>query len=282
MQNYTFVDETLDINLTHSYYLSIQAGLDGLSFCILDPVRNKYIALTHQNFQSNQLFEDYLKDIESFLDKNELLCNQYKKTKLIWLSRKNTLVPDEFFDQSKLKPLLEINHELDDLDEIHFERLKYNNIVSVYVIPNLIANLFLKKYQNLKFYNQQIPFIDHIILKHHSEQIKTFVNIQKEFFELAVTKNGQVIIYNNFKFTTATEVVYFVLYTLEQKNIDHKSSELIVSGLLNKKSEIYKELRRFIQSVKFEHLPDDFTYSYTFNEISHHTFTNLFNLNHCE
>lgn len=282
MQNFAFVDETLDINLTQSYYLSIQAGLDGLSFCILDPIRNKYIALEHQNFQSNQLFEDYLKDIENFLDKNELLCNQYKKTKLIWLSRKNTLVPDEFFDQSKLKPLLEINHKLDDLDEIHFKRLKYNDIISVYVIPNLIANLFVKKYHNLKFYNQQIPFIDHIIQKHHSEQIKTFVNIQKEFFELAVTKNGQVIIYNNFKYTTATEVAYFVLYALEQKNIDHKNSELIVSGLLNKRSEIYKELRRFIKSVKFDHLPDDFTYSYTFNEIPHHTFTNLFNLNHCE
>jgi len=43
MQNVAFVDETLDINLTQLYHLSIQSDLNGLSFCILDPVRNKYI-----------------------------------------------------------------------------------------------------------------------------------------------------------------------------------------------------------------------------------------------
>ncbi|MFO7830096.1 MAG: DUF3822 family protein [Bacteroidales bacterium] len=282
MQNFAFVDETLDINLTQSYYLSIQVGLNGLSFCILDPVRNKYIALEHQNFKSNQLFEDYLKDVEDYIEKNELLSQQYKKTKLIWLSTKNILVPNDFFDASKLKQLVEINHQLDDLDEIHFKSLKYNDIVSAFIVPNLIATLFLKKYPQIEFYNQQLPFINHIIQKHHSEQIRSFINIQEDFFELAVTKNGQILIYNSFNYTTANEMVYFILFALEQKKIDHKNTELVVSGFLDKKSEAYQALKKFIKIVKFDQLPDDFTYSYTFNKIPHHTYTNLFNLNHCE
>ena len=52
MQEFAFIDETLDINLTQSYYLSIQLSLNGLSFCIHDPVRKIYIAFSNKKFDS--------------------------------------------------------------------------------------------------------------------------------------------------------------------------------------------------------------------------------------
>jgi len=58
MQDFAFIDETLDKNLIHTYHLSIQADLNGLSFCILDPVTNKYIVLVHQAFKPNLLLDD--------------------------------------------------------------------------------------------------------------------------------------------------------------------------------------------------------------------------------
>jgi len=282
MQNVAFVDETLDINLTQSYYLSIQANLNGLSFCILDPVRNKYIVLEHYNFKPNQLFEDYLDELEILLDNHKLLKNSFKEVKLMWLSRKNTLIPDSLFDQSKLKPLLELTHHLDNLDEIHYHPLKYNDSISAFVVPNLVGNLFVKKFSKIKFYNQQIPFINHIIQKHHAEHTKGFVNVQNGFFEFVISKNGQIEFYNNFKIKTAAEMAYFILYALEQNHLDVKNIEIFLSGLIQKDSEQYQMLKKFIKTLKFDHRPEDFTYSYTFNKIPYHTYTNLFNLIHCE
>ncbi len=51
MQDFAFIDETLDINLTQSYKLSIQVSLNGLSFCILDQLQGKYIVFSHKNFE---------------------------------------------------------------------------------------------------------------------------------------------------------------------------------------------------------------------------------------
>lgn len=282
MQNVAFVDETLDLNLTQSYHLSIQVGLNGLSFCILDPVRNKYIVLEHYNFKPHPLFDDYLNELENFLNNHTILNQSFKNVKLIWLSRKNTLIPDQLFNKNKLKPLIELTHSLDDLDEIHYKPLKYNDIVSTFIVPNLIAALFIKKYPQIAFYNQQIPFINHIIQKHHSEQTKGFVNIQQDFFEFAVIKNGQIQFCNNFKLTTAAEMAYFILYALEQNKLDIENIEIILSGMIQKDSEQYQTLNKFIKTIKFDSRPEDFTYSYTFNKIPHHTFTNLFNLIHCE
>jgi len=50
MNDIRFLDEALDINKTITYHLSIQAGLDGFSFVIFDPSRNKFIALKHYGF----------------------------------------------------------------------------------------------------------------------------------------------------------------------------------------------------------------------------------------
>ncbi|HSH52061.1 MAG TPA: DUF3822 family protein, partial [Bacteroidales bacterium] len=272
MQNFAFVDETLDINLSQSYHLSIQADLNGLSFCLLDPVRNKYIVLEHYNFKPHQLFDDYLNELENFLDNHTILNQSFKKVKLIWLSRKNALIPDQLFNKNKLKPLIELTHSLDDLDEIHYKPLKYNNIVSTFVIPNLIAILFIKKYPEIEFYNQHIPLINHIIQKHHSEQTKGFVNIQNNFFDFVITNNGQIQFYNNFKLTTSAEMAYYILYALEQNKLGKQNTEIILSGMIQKTSAQYQTLTKFIKSVKFDHRPEDFTYSYTFNKVPYHSF----------
>jgi hypothetical protein len=282
MQNVAFVDETLDINLTQLYHLSIQSDLNGLSFCILDPVRNKYIVLEHYNFKPHLLFDDYLNELENYVNNHTILNQSFKKVKLIWLSRKNALIPDQFFNKNKLKTIIELTHSLDDLDEIHYKPLKYNDIVSTFIVPNLIAAFFIKKYPLITFYNQQIPFINHIIQKHHSEQTKGFVNIQPDFFEFVIIKNGQIQFCNNFKYTTAAEMAYFILYALEQNKLDKQNTEIIINGMIQKNSEQYQTLKKFIKTIKFDSRPEYFTYSYTFNKIPQHIFTNLFNVIHCE
>ncbi|MBU8893421.1 MAG: DUF3822 family protein [Bacteroidales bacterium] len=282
MQEFAFVDETLDINLTLSYKLSIQANLNGLSFCILDPVRNKFIALSHKNFEKD-LFIDYLLNyVKEYIDSNELLNKPFKNTRIIWLSDKCTLIPDILFDENNLKKYFEFNQKLDELDEIHFKKLKYSDSYSVYTIPNLFASLFINKFGDITFYNQQIPFINTILFKHHSETKKVFVHINEDFIDIGITENGKLIFYNNFRYKTDHDLMYFTMYIYDKLNLNTDNTELIISGNRDKKSIFYLELKDFIRHIRFDKLPEDYSYSYTFNKIPEHTFTNLFNLQLCE
>lgn len=282
MQDFAFVDETLDINITQSYYLSIQVSLNGLSFCILDPVRNKYIALSHQNFETDLIFDDFLNTIEEYIEKNELLNHTFKSTKLIWLTNKNTLIPNSFFKKENLKKYFEFNQKLDDLDEIHYKKLKYVDAYSIFIVPNQIANIFIKQFSDLNFYNQQIPFIEHTLFKYHSESKKVFVNINDEFIDLSITENGKLLLYNNFVYKTESDMIYFIMYVFDQFNLNTENTELILSGFIDKKASIYSKLKGFISHMRFDKLSEDFSYSYTFNQVPPQSFTNLFNLHLCE
>lgn len=282
MQNFAFVDETLDINITQSYYLSIQVSLNGLSFCILDPVRNKYIALSHQNFETDLAFDDLLNTIENIIKKDDLLSHSYKSTKLIWLSNKNTFIPSSYFNKKNLKKYFEFNQKLDDLDEIHFKELKYVDAYSIFIVPNQIANIFIKQFPDLNFYNQQIPFIEHTLFKYHSESKKVFVNVNDEFIDLSITENGKLLLYNNFVYKTESDMIYFIMYVFDQFNLNTENTELILSGFIDKKESIYSKLKGFISHMRFDKLSEDFSYSYTFNQVPPQSFTNLFNLHLCE
>ncbi|MDA3779420.1 MAG: DUF3822 family protein, partial [Bacteroidales bacterium] len=75
MQNFEYLDETLDPSLNQSYILSIQVSLSGFSFCILDKIRKKYIVIKHINIDEDLMQEDFLNTIENIIENDEQLNN---------------------------------------------------------------------------------------------------------------------------------------------------------------------------------------------------------------
>ena len=281
MHNFAYIDETLDINLTQSYQLSIQLSLNGLSFCIYDPVQNKYIALVHQNFSYIE-FNDYLNAIEKLTENDDLLKYQYKSVKVIWLSGKNNIIPSAVFSENDIKTQFEFTQKLDELDELHYQKLRYVNSVSIYTIPSQIAGILSKHFSNIRYYNQVSPFLNHIFLKHHSGLKKIFVNINTQFIDIAVVEKDKLLLYNNFQYKNDMDIVYYIMNVYNQYQNTTNTTDIILSGFTDKKAEVYLQLKQFASYVKFDKQPEDFTYSYTFNKLANHNFINLFNLNHCE
>ena len=100
-----FIDETFDLNQTKNYHISIQAGLNGYSFSILDPVRSKYILLRHFAFRgtmTTSLLEDKIVDIQNT---DEFLTKEYKSVLFSYQSPKYTLIPGPLFNKDNLKTL---------------------------------------------------------------------------------------------------------------------------------------------------------------------------------
>lgn len=281
MHDFAYIDETLDINLTLSYQLSIQLSLNGLSFCLYDPVQNKYIALVHKNFSYIE-FNDFLNQLEDFIIHDELLKESYKSVKLMWTTSKNTLIPVDIFTPKDVKTQFEFTQKMDDLDELHYNQVKYIDTISIFTIPNPLANIFSRNFQNIQFYNQQCSYINHIFSKYHSGLKKIFVSIKKNFFDIVVTEESKLILYNSFHYKTDLDMIYYVMNVYNQHNNKTNNTDIILSGLIHKKSESYQKLKEFVPHIKFDKHPEDFSYSYTFNKLPNNSFINLFNLNHCE
>jgi hypothetical protein len=109
-------DETLDINSTENYELSIQVSPDGLSFCLLDSIRNKFIMMRSFGAEENKFFN--AEKIDELLHKDDFLTRRYKKVAYVMPSSKFTLVPSPLYDPGKKTEYFTFNHILEEDNSI--------------------------------------------------------------------------------------------------------------------------------------------------------------------
>jgi len=284
MHEIAFFDETLDINSTLSYHISIQASLNGFSFCILDTVRNKYIGLKHIQITNDTTKDTIHSKSDEIIKNDELLNQNFKSVSFIYSSQKSTLVPSSLFIKENLKSFFCFNHTIDVNDIIYFNKLKNADAYNIFAIPKYLVSSFSKKFPNIKFHHQATPFIENILIKNkHSGNKKTvFINVQKWFFDIVVINSKNLSLYNSFHFKNEKDFIFFIMYIYEKINLNPEENEIIFSGEIDNNSKYFEIVKKFIRHIKFEKLNDSFSYSYTFNDISPHTFVNLINLYRCE
>ena len=100
-------DETLDINSTENYELSVQVSSDDVSFCILDTLRNKFVLLRSYEPEDNSRFDPYR--VCEIIKKDDFLTRNYKKVNILTPSAKSTLVPVSLYDESREKEYFSFN-----------------------------------------------------------------------------------------------------------------------------------------------------------------------------
>jgi len=90
MHEITIVDETFDLRFASEYHLSIQVGLDGFSFCILDVRRKKYIALRHIPLLEGKL-QFLTRKVETIFEQEEKLNTTYQSVSVDYSTNEATL-----------------------------------------------------------------------------------------------------------------------------------------------------------------------------------------------
>src|SRR6056297_543962 len=100
-------DQTFDFTRTEEYTLSIQAGLDGFSFCITHPQGNRLMALGQQpaTISSEHFLERRFKE---WSQNHDLLQRNYQEIRILFSTQKFTIIPGELYNYEK-------QHEITDL-----------------------------------------------------------------------------------------------------------------------------------------------------------------------
>ncbi len=277
------IDETLDINQTKNYHISIQAGLNGYSFLILDPLRNKYILLKHIQFPDGMtpvMLEDKIAGIHK---NDEFLAREYKSVYFSWQSPKYTLIPGPLFKRDCLRSYFEFNQVLDDLDEINYNALQGIDAYNIFVIPSELSNIIYRSCKNVTFFHHVTPFIEHCLINHGGkDHMATVVaNTYGNNIDVAVISGEELLLCNTFPWKEDSDLIYFILYVYDQLKLDTAGVPLFLAGEISRKSTVYDLLKSYIGKIRLEKQSEHFTYSYTFNETDHHRFLNLFNLKLC-
>jgi hypothetical protein len=273
-------DETLDINSTENYELSIEVSQDSLSFCLLDSVRNKFVLIRSFGAEENKSFNtDKLNDL---LHNDDFLTKRYKKVHCVLPSSKFTLVPVPLYDPGKKDEYFTFNHILDEDKVILTDRTINPDAFIVFSVSKSLSELVKSSFPGAHLHNHIKLLLDHTSSTRKSLNGNYIhVHVERDFFNLIIYNSNILKFCNSFAYRNISDILYYVLNAF--RNLDIKQEEtLYFSGLTEKYDDLSSSFSLYIRNIKFAEPSGNFTFSYVFNDMELHRFINLFNALNCE
>jgi len=273
-------DETLDINSTDNYELSVQMSPDGFAFAILDTIRNKYVLLRSTESDDNKnLTADKISEL---ISKDDFLSRKYKKVSVVMPSPKFTIVPAPLFDPAKKEEYFSFNLNREEDDVIIVNKIPDPDAYIVFSVNRSLSGAASHFWPAIYPVHHTKPLLNQ--LAHYSRSINGFfvhVHIEKEFFNILVYDHGTLKFSNTFSYRNISDILYYVLNVYKSMGINHDET-LHFSGETGKFDDIWSGFAMYIRHLKFTDPAGSFTFSYVFNEIGLHRFINLFSATSCE
>jgi hypothetical protein len=273
-------DETLDINSTENYELSVQVSPDGFAFCLLDTIRNKYVLIRSFEPEENKKFN--IQQLDELISKDDFLTRRYKKVHLLIPSQKFTLIPSPLFDPGKKDEYFTFNHIKEEGEIVIVNKLADPDSYILFSVPKPINDLISKYYPEAHPFHHVKPLLNHI--SHSRKTISgnyIHLHIERDFFNLIIFNEKQLSFCNAFTYRNISDILYFVLNVFKKQEI--KQEEIIhFSGITEKYDDLSSNFSIYVRTIKFSEPAGNFTFSYVFNDMDLHRFLNLFSVVNCE
>lgn len=280
MHELNLVDKSFDLKFTSEYHISIQAGLDGFSFCILDVRKNKYVALRHFPLIVGK--PQFLsKKIETIFEEEDKLNASYQTVSITYSTNKATLIPKVFATSDQVHQFADFTNELNRNEDVLTDDLPGLNYQLIYSYPKELISLFNRKYSEFKIRHKSVPFLLSALNQCNEKKNTVLINFEKKYVRLIVLKGLQLTLYNSFYFKNESDFLYYTLNICHSLNIDPEHDEIMIGGYVADDSSYVRLLKRYLSNVIFLKPSSDFDYGNFFDKVQKHQFISLLNTYQC-
>ncbi len=273
-------DETLDINSTENYDLSVQVSFDRLSFCILDTIRKKFVLI--REFEPENKRNLNPDSINEYLSKDDFIGRHFRRVYIITPTKKFTLVPAPLYEHDRKENYFTFNHILEDGMLILSDKLANPDTFIVYSLPEQLALLLDEFFPLAQRMHHLKPLLTHI-----SDNKKAVhgnyahVHIEKEFFNIIIFGHSTLKLCNTFNYSSGSDILFFILSAFRNLDIG-REEPLYISGLTKPGDDFSLLLSGYLRNIRYSMPTNKCSFSYVFNETGLHRYINLFSSVTCE
>lgn len=240
---------SIDKQEKKEHILSIQVRLDGFSFLIQDRISNSVVHYKNIPFKHkvdpNHLI-DQLKDI---YEQEQRLSQNYAHIEVIYINSLFTIVPQALFNEEHLTDYLKFNTKLLKTDFVAYDELKGQELINVYIPYANANNFFFDQYGSFTYHHGVSVLIANCLEVIDREQHTVIVNVHPSSYDLLVIKENKLALINSFDYQTKEDFIYYLLFTIEQLDLDPETIKLLLTGHISKESDLYTLVYTYVREV---------------------------------
>ena len=187
----------------------------------------------------------------------------------------STLVPTPFYKEDKNREILGFNHEVH--EEILSDKMQQMDAINIYSIPAELLNLIHKSFPNTQIKCNSSILIEQLLLQNkNTEKAIVYACIQKNVLEVCVIEENKLELHNSFTIDTKEDLLYYLLFALEQMGMSVEKIELILLDDILKSDEKYNLLYQYVRNISFGNRPENLNFSKELESIKSHQYFCLF------
>jgi hypothetical protein len=162
-------------------------------------------------------------------------------------------VPAALYLESKKSKYLDFIGIRDDNSVVCADYIELADIYNVYCVSKK-EHAKLKEIENSEFRHASTLLLEDLIKENHerTDDSRVYLNVKNNSFEMVVLKGAKLLFDNVFRFKTKEDFLYFVLFSMEQLNIDVEITPVYFMGMIEKDSQIVELVTRYIRDVRFK------------------------------
>ena len=230
--------------------LSIQVSLNGLSFCVVDTLRNTILQSEQLHFGKELSPFEVQRELKDLLTNHQILDLDIADTVVIHRNNLFSLVPKALFDPDELANYLKFNAKILANDLIEFDEIESHDLVNVYVPYMNINNYIFDLFGEFEFVHNGTVILQSLLKSsgNLSEPV-CYVHVGHNQMDIVVLSRKQLLFYNSFQYRTKEDFIYYLLFTLEQLDLDPEFIPVRFFGLIDEDDELYGICYEFIRHI---------------------------------
>ncbi len=282
MPELNFVDRSFNKDHSVNYHLSLQADRNGLAYCIRNGRQKEFIVFRKYRFDHVYLESDLVGQVISVLDRDEILHLPFLDVHFMGYTQQNTLVPASYFSPDHLIDYMDFNAGGASDGELFSNNIRTLDTNIVFSLSRALVSLVTLHFKKVEFSSQASPFLWNVSNQSGSlNNTALYVGLNADFFDVAVTGGGKLMLYNTFQYVNETDLLYYVLYVCKQLSLKTNDLPLILSGEMSSRLVYSEMLKQYLPDTDHDAaaglppVPAGLTPALTYK------YLNLFNLQAC-
>ncbi|WP_421752789.1 DUF3822 family protein [Croceimicrobium sp.] len=254
------VDQGLNRDTLKDCHTVLSLSKTGFSIMVAGENKSR-ILLSAQRFWKEEKSESKLIDLfEKTLDQLPVNPDLSASIKCLVNFQKFSLVPEHFYQKGKGQQILSYTAKLQKGDRIYTDHWTHSEALMLHAIPERISEWLSKRFMQAQIQHQATS-IENLYQTSKSEDFTGILYVSPSEADFYLAQKGKVQWYNKFQYQTEEDLLYFILYSLEQNRFLPTELHLKVAGLSLKGDKLHSLLERYIGEVKDMSVPSNYQLS---------------------
>jgi hypothetical protein len=244
------INNRLDIADKNFKKLSIQVSLNGLSFCVADTVLQKVLFSDSVDFLEEKNPMLVLDELKILFQEHQLNNMEFDEVVVVHRNTLFGLVPKSLFNADHLFEYLKFNTKVLGTDVLSYDIVENHELVNVYVPYMNINNYIYELFGEFTYMHNGTVLLQ-ALMNNQTQNQETicYVHVSKSQLDITVLDQRKLLLYNSFLYATKEDFAYYLLFVLEQLELEPKTAIVKLFGSIEEDDPIYQLCFSYIQNI---------------------------------